>query len=42
MDLVVMCITLKVTNSLLPVCSQNILVLAGEALVDLGNRVNRC
>lgn len=36
MDLVVVCVALEVTDSLLPVRSQDILVLAGKTLVDLG------
>jgi hypothetical protein len=35
MDFVVMCVTLQVRNSLLPVGGQNVFVLPREALVDL-------
>lgn len=38
MDLELVFLRLEVTNSLLPVCRENIFILAGQALVNLSTR----
>ena len=38
MDLVIVCLVFKVVNGLLPICRQNVLVIAIESLTDLRTR----